>query len=71
MTSGTSLERTESRVSVPTPLMPNTVSVMTEPPSAHPKFTPIVVTTGSSAFLIACFQMILFSFTPFALAVLM
>ncbi len=56
---------------VPMPLMPNTVSVRTAPPSSVPNWMPTTVTTGMSAFRKPCFMMVIFSPWPLARAVRM
>ncbi len=69
-TIGKSRSAIASIMSLPTPLIAKTCSVIIVPPSKNPKFIPITVMTGIIAFLIQWTNTTTFSLTPFALAVL-
>ena len=66
-----SLFEMDSTTKRPTPGQEKMVSVRTEPPRRVPKFSPITVTIGISAFFIMCFQITFCSVIPLLLAVSM
>ena len=69
-TSGISLFEIASKTVLPNPGHAKITSTTTTPLITKPNSKPIIVTTGSQAFHIACFIMTMYSDNPFDLAVL-
>jgi hypothetical protein len=69
MITGWSFLVIESAASLPTPLIPNTVSVISAPPSRPAKSIPAMVTTGVSAGRSACRRHTRSGRSPLAFAV--